>query len=146
VASGPSAWERLINRSFAARDRTPLIAAIFSNPNVVEKVKSLSGDDAQAFIDVIDEASPRSQKNKLIESDSSFCALSIRHWVALIRHCERSVCALYTTPVTTTAYFPDHWPSKLPTTEWKSHWPALRLQTFGRVCLVIGRSQSRSRE
>lgn len=34
-----------------------LIKIIFSDPNEVEVVNNLSGNDAQAFIDIIDEAS-----------------------------------------------------------------------------------------
>lgn len=46
-------------------ERVSLITMIFSNPNQVNVVNDLSGNDAQAFVDKIDEASsrafPRSQ-------------------------------------------------------------------------------------
>jgi hypothetical protein len=48
-------FERLINNTLSTRDRISLIISIFSDPNEVEVIGHLSGDDAQAFIDVIDE-------------------------------------------------------------------------------------------
>jgi len=54
----PPPMEGLINRSSTAPERTSLIPAIFSTPDVVEKVRGLEGDDIQTFVDVIDEASP----------------------------------------------------------------------------------------
>lgn len=52
-------WDRLINRSFATpHERAALVTVISSSPDVVEKVQSLEGDDAQTFINVVDEASP----------------------------------------------------------------------------------------
>ena len=36
-------------------ERVSLIATIFADKNETEMVRNLSGDDAQAFIDVIDE-------------------------------------------------------------------------------------------
>ena len=54
-----SDWDRLINRSFATpHERAALVTAISSYPDVIEKVRSLKGDDAQTFIDVVNEASP----------------------------------------------------------------------------------------
>ena len=65
-----SALEGLIDRSSAAHERTSLVPAIFSTPDVVEKVRGLNGDDAQVFIDVINQASSRSPRNGLIQFDS----------------------------------------------------------------------------
>ncbi|KAF9644747.1 kinase-like protein, partial [Thelephora ganbajun] len=50
------AWERLINHTLSTDERISLITSLFSDRDEVEMVGYLSGDDAQAFIDVIDEA------------------------------------------------------------------------------------------
>lgn len=49
------AWERLISDALPTDKRISLITAIFSDSNEVDTVNHLHGDDAQAFIDVIDE-------------------------------------------------------------------------------------------
>jgi len=55
-----SVWKRSIDRSIAVDKRISLIAAIFSNRGVAEAVgKHLRRDDAQAFVDVVDEVLPQ---------------------------------------------------------------------------------------
>ena len=56
--SEPRPWKRLISDiTLSKHERVSLITCIFSDSNEVESVRLLSGDDAQAFIDVIDEVS-----------------------------------------------------------------------------------------
>jgi len=55
-SNGP-AWGRLINSSFITDERISLITSIFSDPAEIEVVCHLSGDDAQNFIDAINEVS-----------------------------------------------------------------------------------------
>jgi len=55
-----SAWKRSIDQPIAVDKRISLITAIFSNRGVAEAVKRLSRDDAQAFVDVVDEVVPHS--------------------------------------------------------------------------------------
>ena len=55
---GTPAWKCLISCPRAIDERISLITAIFSNPDETEAVKRLSGDDAQSFIDVVDEVPP----------------------------------------------------------------------------------------
>jgi len=50
-------WRQLIKSTLNAHERILLITAIFSDNNQIKAVSKLSGDDAQAFIDVIDEVS-----------------------------------------------------------------------------------------
>jgi len=57
MRSGDPAWKRLIGHTLATHERISLIATIFSDPNQVEMVGQLSGDDAQSFINTIDEVS-----------------------------------------------------------------------------------------
>ena len=61
--------------------RISLITAIFSDRCVAEAVKHLSRDDAQAFVDVVDEVFLRSsvQGKRLtgLNSKSSSCRLDI---------------------------------------------------------------------
>ena len=50
-------WKRLINYPLTTDERAFLIVTIFSDDNEIEIVGRLSGGDAQAFVDTIDEAS-----------------------------------------------------------------------------------------
>lgn len=52
-------WERLINRPHTTDERISLITDIFSDPDQTEVIQDLRGDNAQSFIDVVDEVSPR---------------------------------------------------------------------------------------
>lgn len=56
LLSDPSAWKKLI-KHLPTEERLSLIRHIFSNHSEAEVFRYLSGDDAQTFIDVIDEAS-----------------------------------------------------------------------------------------
>jgi len=57
TSSDPPLWKRLISPSLSTNERLQLIGSIFSERDEVEVFEYLSGDDAQAFVDVIDEAS-----------------------------------------------------------------------------------------
>jgi len=50
------ACERLIRRAFALHELPSLIEAISSGEDESDTIRCLRGDDAQTFIDVIDEA------------------------------------------------------------------------------------------
>ena len=49
----------MITHTLNTYERISLATAIFSDDNQAEMVKNLSGDDAQGFIDVLDEVSLR---------------------------------------------------------------------------------------
>jgi len=55
--SGHTAWKRLISPTLPSHERIDLIGFIFSDRDEAEAFNHISGDDAQAFVDVIDEAS-----------------------------------------------------------------------------------------
>ena len=50
-------FERLIRSTHSTHDRISLVMSIFSDHDQVEMIGNLCGDDAQTFIDVIDEVS-----------------------------------------------------------------------------------------
>ena len=80
--SSPPLWKQLVNSTLAAHNRIPLIVTIFSDRDEVEIVGHLRGDDAQTFIDVIDEVSIHTLsplKNRSSFPHLHFCALSVRH-------------------------------------------------------------------
>ena len=52
-------WKRLIDRPLAPDERISLVAELFSDHDEIEAIKYLHGDDAQSFIDVMDEVFPR---------------------------------------------------------------------------------------
>jgi hypothetical protein len=71
VHSEYTAWKQLISRTLATDEHISLIMTIFSDRNQVAMAGRLSGDDAQKFIDVIDEVSPHTiprPKGKVTQS------------------------------------------------------------------------------
>lgn len=62
---GIRAWKRLVDRPFRLDERISLITDIISDRNEIEVVTGLNRDDAQAFVDAVDEvlATSPSQRN-----------------------------------------------------------------------------------
>jgi len=56
--SGIPAWKRLIGRPLAKDERVSLFAGVFADRGETEVVKRLCGDEAQSFVNVIDEVLP----------------------------------------------------------------------------------------
>ena len=50
-------WKRLISPALSMDERVSLITSVFSDRDEIEVFRNLSGDDARAFVDVVDEAS-----------------------------------------------------------------------------------------
>ena len=57
TSSNPPVWKQLINPSLSVDERIGVITTLFSDCNEAKVIKYLSGEDAQAFVDVIDEVS-----------------------------------------------------------------------------------------
>ena len=55
MCSGTPAWKRLIHNPLTSDERIALIADIFSDREETEIIKNLSGNDAQSFVDAIDQ-------------------------------------------------------------------------------------------
>ena len=53
--SGGPAWKRLITSPLTSDARITLITHIFSDNDETEAAKGLCGDDAQTFVDVVEE-------------------------------------------------------------------------------------------
>lgn len=51
-------WKRLIDRPLTAAERISLIVDLLSDRDETEAAKCLSGDDAQSFVNVVDEVIP----------------------------------------------------------------------------------------
>ena len=51
------AWKRLISGALTTNEQISLIMTIFSDSDQVEIIRNLSGDDAQIFVDTVDEVS-----------------------------------------------------------------------------------------
>ena len=54
-STGIPAWKRLVNCTLSLDEQISLIADIFSDHDETKVVTSLRGDDAQSFVDVMDE-------------------------------------------------------------------------------------------
>jgi len=77
-------WKRLISCPPDKHECILLITAIFSDKHEIGVVRSLRGDDAQAFVDVIDEVPTRtlsSRKNRLTNLISNLPTLLSRCWI-----------------------------------------------------------------
>lgn len=74
MGSGIPVWKFLINCPLTMEDRLSLITAIFSRCKEIEIITGLSGDDAQSFVDVIDEVLPHSSisKRRCTDFNSNF--------------------------------------------------------------------------
>ena len=57
MSSDPPTWKRLIDPTLPTDKRIQLIITIYSDSDEAGALKYLAGNDAQGFIDVIDEAS-----------------------------------------------------------------------------------------
>jgi len=82
MCSDPRAWKQLISHGLSTDERVSLITSIFSDRDKTEEVERLSGDDAQTFIDVIDEVSVYTfllpPKNGLTPTNTSIpCRLGV---------------------------------------------------------------------
>ena len=69
VCSDRPAWKRLISDPLSADERISLITTIFSDHDMTKVVEYLSGDDAQTFINVIDEVSLGPQRKRNMPAD-----------------------------------------------------------------------------
>ena len=78
------AWKHLVDRPHTADERVSLITVIFSDPNETEVVKGLCGDDAQSFIDVIDQVSLvlSLERNETIDLHPNFSVSLNRRWTS----------------------------------------------------------------
>lgn len=62
MCSDPPAWKQLISYPLPTQERIPLIASIFSDHIESKVVGYLSGDDAQTFVDMVDEVKFHSEQ------------------------------------------------------------------------------------
>ena len=73
----------MISHTLTMDERIPLITAIFTDHIQVQMVANLSGDDAQSFINVIDEVSSHVLtfmfKERLVDFNSNLHTPSPRH-------------------------------------------------------------------
>jgi len=76
VHSEQPPWKQLIDHASAMDERVSLIAMIFSDGRQLEIVEQLSGDEAQTFVDRIDEVASFNYGS--IDSDADLQILSIR--------------------------------------------------------------------
>jgi len=67
-----------MDQPIAIDKRISLVTAIFSNRGVAEAVKRLSRDDAQAFVDVVDEVILHSSIQVKWLTDLTRCRVDIR--------------------------------------------------------------------
>lgn len=139
--SDPPAWKQLLSPTLATHKRIPLITTIYSTSDEVEIARNLFGDDAQTFVDVIDEVSIHTFSP---QQDESVCPLltllcpSVSHWTASRHGFIGGACILYTVSVAARPYFRDHWQFRFATARRRTHCVMVRLQTYGRADIEAG--------
>ena len=57
TSSNPPAWKRLIDPNLSTDKRVDLMTSIFRDRDELEVFEYFSGNDAQVFVDVVDEVS-----------------------------------------------------------------------------------------
>ena len=85
VYSQQRTWKLLIGDTSSTDERISLITTIFSDHRQIEMVEQLSGDEAQALVDRIDEVGLHTvscPKDELIGSHANLRVLFIRYWIA----------------------------------------------------------------
>ena len=89
-------------------ERISLITMVFSDPNQVRIAGDLSGDDAQAFVDKIDEASsvPAFCLESMLINSVGVPLLSC--WIVSRNRYTESVCVICTRFVVAKPWFRDH--------------------------------------
>ena len=110
--SDPPAWKRLISRTLTTQERVSLITTIFSERDGLEVATFLSGEDAQAFIDVVDEVRPHTlQPLRDVSSTptQNLCILLDRSWITSDSRSAGDACALYTGFVLNRLCSRNHW-------------------------------------
>ena len=132
VCSESPTWKRLNSHTLATHERISLIKTIFLDHSQASIVRHLSGGDAQAFIDMIDEVSSPMSKGQVIDFDLNLHILSIRHFIASYHRFAQVVCTIYTVFVVPKPCFQDHWKSHFATTQWNTHCVLVDFQMCGR--------------
>jgi len=105
------AWKQLITHTLTTDGRISLITEVFSDTNQVGVVGRLVGDDAQAFVDIVDKVRlpvlPL-PKNGWVYSCPNLYALPVRCWIGSKNRSVRNVRARYIRSVATKPYFRGH--------------------------------------
>ena len=91
-SKGIPLWKSLVDSSLTLNEQTILITDIFSDRDETEAVKSLRGEDAQSFIDLVDKVLHFSLlEDRLSDSNLDFVITLSRCWIASARRSDRSV-------------------------------------------------------
>ena len=81
-----------MNSPLTSDEQISLITVVFSNPGEIEMVKGLGGDDAQSFVDVVDQVLHFFLlEDRLSYSGLDFVVMLSRCWIASARRSGRSV-------------------------------------------------------
>lgn len=140
--SEPQAWKQSISDTLSRQERVSLITSIFSDRNEIEAVELLSGNDAQAFIDVVDEVSVHTflipkYRLPVYSQDNAFC-LSFRFWGTSHNIYTGGVSVIRTEFVVANPCFRNRLRFQFATTRQRPHSAMGVSRTCGRVNIVAG--------
>ena len=111
VISDTPAWKHLINSTLAANKRIPLILAMFSDHHEIEIAGHLCRDDAQAFVNIIDEVSLHTrspEKNESVFPLPKLLRPVVRHWIVSHHGFVKGACVHCTGFAAAKLCFQDH--------------------------------------
>lgn len=144
--SGIPAWKYLIGRPLGLDERISLISDIFSDHDETREVRRLCGDDAQSFVDLVDEVFPCSfpfHSSRPTDSLKSL-ALASSYWTNWHRSSGGSARSLLANYVVAKLYSRGRCKSRFVTTEQKGHCITGGSPKCGRANTRVAKSRSRS--
>ena len=145
VCSDPPAWQRLISHTISMPERITLITSVFSDRDEIDGAGHLSGDDAQTFIDAVNEVSYPLlfAKNRSVDPYQNSRALSVRRWIASHNGSKGSVCDFCPGFAAVKPCFLNRWQFRFVTTQWELHIVLVSMRTCGRAIITARRLRPR---
>jgi len=140
LCSDLPAWKQLTSSTLETHKRIPLVRTVFSDSEEVEIVGHLCGDDAQTFVDVIDEVSltlppPRSRP---FPPCLNSCAVSARYWIAYHHEFKGGACAPCIGSVAAKPWFRGHSKSHSVMTQGSTRFVMVGLRMCGGDNIMAG--------
>ena len=146
VCSDPPAWQRLISHTISMPERITLITSVFSDRDEIDGVGHLSGDNAQTFIDAVNEVSYPLllAKNGSVDPHQNSCTLSVRRCITSHnRSTGGGVCDFCPGFVAAKPCFLNRWQFRFVTIQRELHIVLVSMRTYGRAIITTRRLRSR---
>lgn len=138
------AWKQLIKDTLSTHQRVSLISSIFSHQSEIDVVELLSGNDAQEFIDIIDEVSiTLSCLQTASRSTLNYICFLGRFRMISRERSTGGASTIHTEFVAANPCFRNHLRFQFVMTRWRPRSSMGGLQTCGRANIMAGRLRLR---